>query len=216
MLRELKEGLDMHSLNQEAFKLPSRLIAKVLNFRVLYGGTEFSFVQDPDFNTINSSPKFWRNVLDAYYDKYKGIARWHNNLVQEVTRTGRLRIPSTGRLFTFKQYPNFRGELEWPVTQIKNFPVQGTGNDLMAISRVNLYHLWKKRKMSGKLISTVHDSIVADVPDNEVVKGCQLFLEAFDMVPNTFHRLFGVEYDLPFKGEVQFGPNLNQMEEYKP
>lgn len=33
MTAELTAGLDMHGLNQEAFDLPSRLIAKVLNFR---------------------------------------------------------------------------------------------------------------------------------------------------------------------------------------
>lgn len=33
MMQELRDGLDMHGLNQEAFNLPSRLISKVLNFR---------------------------------------------------------------------------------------------------------------------------------------------------------------------------------------
>lgn len=33
LIKEIKEGLDLHKDNQERFKLPSRLIAKVLNFR---------------------------------------------------------------------------------------------------------------------------------------------------------------------------------------
>jgi len=34
MMEELRSGVDMHGANQEAFGLPSRLIAKVLIFRI--------------------------------------------------------------------------------------------------------------------------------------------------------------------------------------
>ena len=33
LMQELRDGVDIHSANQEAFGLPSRLIAKVLKFR---------------------------------------------------------------------------------------------------------------------------------------------------------------------------------------
>ena len=85
----------------------------------------------------------------------------------------------------------------------------------MALARVIVWHDWRKQGMTGKLISTVHDSIVADVPDKEVVKGCKLLLAAFEKVPAQFNKIFGVPYDLPFKGEVQFGPNLKDMDDFK-
>ncbi len=215
MYEELLGGLDMHSNNQKVFELPSRLIAKVFMFRLMYGATEYSYAQDPDFASVSSRPKYWLDVIQAFYSKYQGFARWHTAIVQEVTTTKQLIIPSTGRTFSFQQYPNKRGEMEWPVTQIKNYPVQGTGNDMMAIARVLVYKEWQRQGMEGKLVSTVHDSIVADVPDKEVVKGCKLFLKCFSEVPAAFEKLFGVPYDLPFLGEVQFGPNLKDMEEYK-
>ncbi len=180
----------------------------------MYGGTEYSYAQDPDFSSVSSSPKFWKKVIDAFYSKYTGFAKWHIKIVQEVTQTSKLRIPATGREFLFKQYPNKLGGLDWPVTQIKNYPVQGTGADLMALARTLVAQDWKKQGMQGVLVSSVHDSIVADVPDNEVAKGCKLLLDSFDRVPAMFGKVFGVPYDLPFKGEVQWGPNLNDMEDY--
>ncbi len=181
----------------------------------MYGGTEYSYAQDPDFSSISSNPKYWKTIIDAFYAKYTGFARWHTKIVQEVTTTKQLVVPATGRTFSFQQYQNKRGEYEWPITQIKNFPVQGTGADLMALARVIVWHDWRKQGMTGKLISTVHDSIVADVPDKEVVKGCKLLLAAFEKVPAQFNKIFGVPYDLPFKGEVQFGPNLKDMDDFK-
>ncbi len=93
----------------------------------MYGATEFSYAQDPDFQPVSSNPKYWKKVIDAFYSKYQGFGKWHTKIVQEVTLTGKLVVPSTGRTFDFKRYPNRRGELEWPVTQIKNFPVNFSG-----------------------------------------------------------------------------------------
>lgn len=49
LIQEIKDGVDLHTDNQQRFGLPSRLIAKILNFRILYGGNEFSFANDPEF-----------------------------------------------------------------------------------------------------------------------------------------------------------------------
>lgn len=125
LLKELQEGIDLHSANQKAFGLPSRLIAKVLGFRILYGGSEYSFAQDPDFREVSTSKTYWKNAIEAYYNKYKGIAAWHKKIIQEVTLTGKLRVPGTGREYSFKQYPNKFGGMDWPITQIKNFLSRG-------------------------------------------------------------------------------------------
>src|SRR5512139_2325607 len=120
LMQELTDGLDMHSLNQEAFGLPSRLIAKILIFRILYGGNEYSFANDPDFAAVSKSKDYWAKVIDKFYSKYKGLAQWHNQIIQQVTLTGQLVAP-TGRVYKFEH--TTKGD--WPVTQIKNFIVQG-------------------------------------------------------------------------------------------
>lgn len=205
----------MHSNNMQLFGLPSRLIAKIFMFRLMYGGTEYSYAQDPDFMEVSSSPKFWKKVIDTFYSKYTGFADWHKKIVQEVTLTGKLRIPGTGREFSFKQYPNRFGGIDWPITQIKNYPVQGTGADLMAIARLQVAKDWKLQQMKGVLVSSVHDSIVADVPNDETEKACILMLNSFEKVPRVFEKAFGLPYDLPFKGEASYGPNLCDLEDYK-
>jgi DNA polymerase-1 len=215
MYKELLEGLDMHSNNMQLFGLPSRLIAKIFMFRLMYGGTEYSYAQDPDFASVSSSPKYWKKVIDAFYSKYKGFADWHTKIVQEVTLTSKLRIPGTGREFSFKQYPNRIGGMDWPITQIKNYPVQGTGADLMAIARLQVAQDWKRAGLTGVRISSVHDSIVADVPDIEVKAACKLMLNSFEKVPRVFEKAYGIPYDLPFKGECSYGPNLCDMEDFK-
>jgi len=120
-MQEILDGLDAHQDNLEKFNLPSRLIAKKFLFRLIYGGQAYSYAHDADFDGIGNT-SFWEEVIERTYKKYYGLHNWHTRIMQEVSRTGQLTIPS-GRQYYFKRYPNFRGELEWPRTLILNYPV---------------------------------------------------------------------------------------------
>lgn len=125
-LEEIRRGFDLHTDNQRAFDLPSRLLAKRFLFRIIFGGTAFSFYKDPDFAEAKYSLKKWEEVIEKFYRKYKGIHAWHQRLIKEATTTKYLSIP-TGRKWHFEMVRNYKGELEWPITQIKNYPVNISG-----------------------------------------------------------------------------------------
>ena len=42
-LQEILDGVDNHADNQQRFGLPSRIIAKTYLFRLIYGGSAFSY-----------------------------------------------------------------------------------------------------------------------------------------------------------------------------
>ena len=84
---------DIHTANQNAFKLPSRLIAKVFLFRAIYRGTAFAYSRDPDFVHVSKSVDFWQGVIDNFYRKYKGLASCHMRYIKEATTTGKLTSP---------------------------------------------------------------------------------------------------------------------------
>lgn len=211
LCEETIAGIDMHTVNQQVFGLPSRGIAKILVFRILYGGTEFSFARDPEFAEVSTSEKFWKGKIDKFYEKYQGLAKWHADIIREATKTGFVQGPF-GRKWPFS--PDHKGN--WPVTKIKNFIVQGTGADLMCIVRVSFARRFLQSDIKGKLISTVHDSIVVDVENSEVDKTCRMFHEVFDDVPKNIERLFGCKFDLPSRCEVEFGPNLKDTQVWVP
>ena len=207
MMKELLSGVDMHSRNQEDFKLPSRLIAKILIFRTIYGGNEYSFANDPDFASVSTSVNYWKRVLDKFFDKYRGLAKWHEQIIQEVVSTGYYVNPATGR--TYKYQRDQRGN--WPVTQIKNYPVQGLGADIMSIARVSFKRRFDDLKIPGVIVNSIHDSIVVDVPSTEVQRVSELFHAVFRDLPSNFKRIFGVDFNLPLLCEVQYGPNMKEL-----
>lgn len=74
---EILRGEDTHAKNQEAFGLPSRLIAKIFLFRTIYRGSGWSFANDPDFMHVSTSPDFWDDMNERFYRKYSGINSCH-------------------------------------------------------------------------------------------------------------------------------------------
>ena len=210
---EIIRAIDQHTANQERFGLPSRLIAKTFVFRLIYGGQAYSYANDPDFTGVSTSERFWQGVIDEFYNKYSGIAKWHTALVSEASSTGRLRMP-TGRFYNFNSTQRGR-DLVWPRTKILNYPVQGLAADLIAIARVSFRRRFLSGNFTGKLINTIHDSIVADVPNNEVLAVCKLFEEVFNDIPMNFKRIFGVDFNLPTRCEISYGKDKYNLTEYK-
>jgi DNA polymerase-1 len=212
LLEEVRGGFDMHSSNQEILGLPSRLIAKIFVFRLIYGGSAYAYSVDADFATCGFSQKKWQEIIDKFYDKYKGLHNWHIKIVREAIETGQLVMP-TGRVYKFASSINNKGERVWPRTTILNYPVQGLGADIMTIIRVDFFNRLQKLHLQAKIINTVHDSIVVDCPQKEVDTITDLFYNIYMDVPKNFQKLFGVEYNLPLTNEISVGPNLKDLTE---
>lgn len=213
--QEIWDGVDQHSLNQEAFNLPSRLIAKTFVFRLIYGGSSFTYANDPDFTHVSKSADYWQNVIDKFKDKYKGWDKWWTSLIQEATLTGQIENPYTFRVYEYEPKKNYSGDLKWPETTIKNYIVQGFAADLMSIARVSFMNRFRKEKIDGLLVNTVHDSIVVDVADREVERVAIMFQEVFRDVPANFEKVFKQKFDLPVRAEVSYGKNMKELTEIK-
>lgn len=123
----------------------------------------------------------------------------------------------TGTKYTFRSYdaPAFlkkRGiDDSFKPTEMKNYPVQGTGGEVVQII---LGILWRKFVETDNynglalLCNTVHDCVWIDVDNSvlpEVAKDVKTIMES---VPETMHKLYGMQVDVPFPVELEIGPNL--------
>lgn len=213
--QEIIDKVDIHDTNRVRFRLgegkPGRLVAKILTFRTIYGGSAFSFAHDPDFTGVSSSVKYWEGVLNEYYSKYCGIKRWHDELILTVKKQHYLEIPS-GRFYAWK--PEIRRGQPWfNERQIKNYPVQGFGADLVMLARIEAARLIREAKLPALFIQTIHDSIVLDIPSELCYTVGKLLKQAVESVPRLCQEHFSYNFSLPLTCEVQVGKNKLEMEE---
>ena len=214
--KEIIDKVDIHDSNRQAFGLgegkPGRLVAKIFKFRLIYGGSAYSYANDPDFTHVSSSQKFWQGVIDRYYEKYNGIARWHDSLLDTAKRQGFIEIPS-GRFYAFE--PEFKyNDWRWPLTTIKNYPVQGFGADLVMLARIEAKRLLDESQLEYKFVGTIHDSLVVDTPAKNCYTTCMLLKQAVESVPDLCRKHFGYDFSLPLTCEIQTGYNKKDLKEY--
>ena len=214
-ITEIGNKLDTHSINQEVFNLPSRLIAKIYLFRTIYRGSGYAFAMDQEFKHVSSDPEFWDEVNKKFFNKYHGIDRQHKRWA-ELVITGQPIVGPSGRHWPVKMDVDRRGNPKIPWTTLTNYPVQGTAQDIMAVARVSLRNRLLQRRIEALLISTVHDSIVADVPKENLDIVSELMYDVFNDIPKNFLKLFGYKMNVPYACEVKYGENLTDMEKYVP
>ena len=212
-IKEVLEGADTHSLNQTAFELPTRLIAKIYLFRTIFRGSGWAFAHDPAFMHVSSDPKFWDDIGVRFYRKYHGIDACHNAWCASVVAGKPLMGPS-GREWIIPFFPDSQtGVRKIPWTTLTNYPVQGTGADVMMLARISFFRRLKASGIPALLVSTVHDSIVVDALKKHVAQISRMFYEVFDDLIKNIKRCWGYDWVVPLDCEVKYG--MNQLDQTK-
>lgn len=213
MLKEIKDGLDTHADNairffdagkyakdSDEFK-KLRTAAKIFTFRLLYGGGANGFFRD------GSMPRFslkkWQSIVEAYYEKYKGLRVWQKENVDKTYEQGYLRNPS-GRILRF--VPSlYRGVMQYDEADIYNYPVQSASSDVMYLAMAVLRRRFRDNKFKSQFVLQVHDSLVIDSYPEEVDKICDLAIKTFRELPNLCKRYWGWDMDVPLDGDCEVG-----------
>lgn len=213
-LEEVINNEDAHAKNQAAFDLPSRLIAKIFLFRTIFRGSGYAFANDADFMHVSSDPKFWDKMNEKFYAKYHGLDKKHKEWMAVVS-SGRPIEGPMGRSWSIPMGRDFRGELKLPINALTNYPVQGTGADVMTVARISAYRRIKKANLPCDFISTVHDSIVVDTTEKYLQPIAKIFDEVFADIPKNIRAVFGYDWKVPMACESKYGPNMKDMRKLK-
>lgn len=221
-IAEIVEGQDTHSLNQVMLALPEgppgRLIAKIFLFRTIFKGSGYSFANDPDFMHVSASPKYWDEMNVKFFEKYKGITLCHQKWADLVVN-GKPIVSPLGRTWAIEMGRDFRGELKIPWTVLTNYPVQGTGADIMMLVRIMAYKRIKKDDILSRnvvFVSTVHDSIVVDCPMAYIAAVVSVFHSCFADLQSVIKKNFNYDWNVPMACECKQGMNMKDMQKIKP
>jgi DNA polymerase I-like protein with 3'-5' exonuclease and polymerase domains len=141
MIEEINSGVDQHiatvtdlmGLKFKSKKDPeskkNRDNAKVFNFRMIYGGTEWGFYLDINMPSFEIGQ--WVNIIKDFFAKYEKLKDYHQESIKFVLQNGYLELP-TGRWFKFYKVGFKDGMPCYKINQMKNFPVQGiSGGDFL-------------------------------------------------------------------------------------
>lgn len=160
---------------------------------------------------VSSSAKYWDQVNEKFYAKYKGLDAKHKEWARQVA-SGSPIIGPLGRFWPIPMGEDRRGEIFIPWTILTNYPVQGTGADVMMLARISFMKRLRSLNLPDVLlVSSVHDSIVVDAPSHLLQDLTNLFHQVFDDLATNIRKIFGYNWEVPLACEVKYGNNMKQM-----
>lgn len=165
-----RNGEDIHTetacsvfgVNASDVTKEMRRMAKVVNFGIIYGISEYGLADD-----LKISPRDARIFIKNYYDNHPAVREFMNNAIQLARDTGKATtlFGRTRKMFDINA-SNFmvRSRAE---RASQNMPLQGTAADIIKIAMVKTYEALKKANLKAKLIMQVHDELIIDCPNDE-------------------------------------------------
>ena len=216
-MQEIWDDVDCHLDNAIKFfgDAKYRQDAKIMTFRLLYGGSAYAFWIDPKMP--NFSKQKWNEIVDGYKRKYAVLTQWQETNIAMVPQQNGFLFSPTGRMYKIPMAPHKRipGVMIYKDTCIKNYPVQGTATgDIVPIAMNVMWdrmHAELYKYISTNWMGQVHDSMLFDTMPHEVKQVAFTGITVFEDLPGIVSNMFGVDFNVPLSGEAAWGPNYGKM-----
>jgi DNA polymerase I-like protein with 3'-5' exonuclease and polymerase domains len=216
-MQEILDGVDCHLDNAINFfgDAKYRQDAKIMTFRLLYGGSAYAFYMDPKMPNLSKTQ--WNDIVRQYERKYSTLANWQQMNITKCGQDNGLLYSPLGRIYKIPkvEHKKYKGTFVYSDTCIKNYPVQGTATgDVVPLAQ---HVLWKRMQIdisayqSTNWMGQVHDSVIFDTMPHEVVPVAKLGIETFEDLPGIISSYFGVNFNLPLTGEAEWGPSYGTI-----
>jgi len=174
------EGQDVHALTaSQLYSVPlgqvdadQRRKAKAVNFGLLYGKSAFALSEDLNITRTEAA-----EIIKLYFARYPTIRAFLDGLVVEAKKTGFAETLFGRRRYIEGIHSQNKMLLAGAERMAVNAPIQGTAADLVKIAMIHVQAEIEKRKLKARMILQVHDELVFDVPEAEVIEVQELVKE---------------------------------------
>jgi len=199
-------GEDIHARTAaEVFAIPQaqvtanqRRLAKVVNFGLFYGLSDFGLARDTGMSTEEA-----RVFIDAYFRAY--------NRVREFLEGIKMQAREQGYVETLLHRRRYIQDIRSPNRMLRqaaeriaiNMPVQGSAADIMKLAMIRLQQYLGQQGLQSRMILTVHDELVFEVPPGERER-------LIEVVPDLMATAYPMK--VPLQVDLKLGPNWQDME----
>lgn len=249
LISDINSGMDLHRYfasqifgKAEIYITPEeRKLAKGFSFQLQYGAGAESIA-----NFWNVDRLLVERFIRAYYRRYSRVKDWQEANVASVkgsalhsgkkvvtSQNNQIPIRSAwlGSIWPKAQFGAFTLDEVlydnsdtpvFPRTKIKNYPIQGGAADIVLLKLNEIRKdilLWPCWDNKLKLVNTVHDSFLFDVPAELVEResfptDIKFLRAALEDVEGTLYTVFpNITCPIAFPVDIKMGPTWGEMKE---
>jgi DNA polymerase-1 len=173
VLKEIfRRGEDVHTATaREVFRVDESAIdpgmrskSKMINYGIVYGLSDYGLA-----DRLNIPREEAKAFIDAYLERFAAVAAFIKSTIEQATEQGYVTTLFGRR----RQIPELRAR-NWQVHSLGerlavNTVIQGTAADVLKLAMIRCAEALRARpELETKLILTVHDELLFEVPEAEV------------------------------------------------
>jgi DNA polymerase-1 len=179
-----------------------RRLAKTVNFGIIYGMSDYGLAQRLGMPRDEAA-----RFIKAYVERYPKVLAYQQRLLSNCRKTGHVGTILGRR----RAISGIRGNTTYqqrnqPEREAINMEIQGSAADLMKKAMLNLYRRLRQSGHKARMLLTVHDELVFEVPPAELKAVARLVEE---------EMTGALALEVPLKVDVAAGPNWLDVEEIK-
>ncbi|MDH5655035.1 MAG: DNA polymerase I [Spirochaetia bacterium] len=166
----ISDKVDIHArtasslfgVNENNVNADQRSKAKVVNFSIIYGVTDFGLGQN-----LNIPRNEAATYIERFFEKYPGVRRFMDETVEFAEKNGYVETLSGRKRQITDINSSNRFRKEGAKRTAVNTPVQGTSADIIKLAMIEIFNAFQKEKLKSKMILQVHDELLFDVIPEE-------------------------------------------------
>ncbi len=175
-----------------------RRIAKVVNFGVIYGMSDYGLEQATGLTREQATA-----FIKSYFQKYAGVQTYIESTKQHAVEKGYVQT-LLGRRRYIPEIKSSNYTVRQAAERMAiNMPVQGTAAEIMKLAMIKIQAEMDRRGLSSKMILQVHDELLFEVPAEELEPLKQI---VEGVMPKA------MELSVPLKIAIKTGRNWGEIE----
>ena len=163
----------VYGVAPEAVTRDMRRNAKVVNFGLVYGLSEFGLSRDTGMSREDSAA-----FIERYFANFAAVAKWLERTREHVRKWGYVETIFGRRRYIPDVLAANRGIRQAAERMAVNMPIQGTAADIMKFAMIRVDRALHEAGMESHQLLQVHDELVLESPRAEVDALVALLREA--------------------------------------
>ncbi|MBC7778471.1 MAG: DNA polymerase I [Proteobacteria bacterium] len=177
----------------DAVTSEQRRYAKVINFGLIYGMSAFGLAANLGIERAAA-----QLYIERYFTRYPGVADYMRRTRASAYDTGYVETVFGRRLYLPEIRSSNQQRRQGAERAAINAPMQGTAADLIKLAMIAVDARLREASMRTRLIMQVHDELVLEVPEGELV-------DVRERLPDLMCRVASLS--VPLAVEMGSGPN---------
>jgi DNA polymerase-1 len=187
---------EVFGLFPEMVTAEMRRQAKTINFGIIYGQGAFSLAKQ-----LGTSRKTAEEFIAAYKERHSKAVGFLDSCIRQAEADGSV-TTILGRRLPIPDIVSSNGNIRaFAQRNAINYPIQGSAADIIKSAMIRVDARIRTEQLQSRLIMQVHDELVFEIKEEELVK-MELLVEE--------EMAHAVELRVPLKVDISYGANWSE------